>query len=467
MEVEIMEAVLKEVLRRVKPRGSDAAKLSKVVGELLEMVESTCKKLGVNARAALVGSAARATWLRTEKDIDIFILFPETVSREELERQGLAVARGVAGKKGEERFAEHPYVTIDYKGFQVDLVPAYDVSDPNMIKSAVDRTPHHQAYVKKRLTPELAEQVLLVKQFMQGVGVYGSEYRTRGFSGYLCELLVLYHGSLKGLVEAAAGWALGAVIDIEKFYPSDLEPRTIFTGEVLIVVDPVDPKRNVASAVSLKSLAEFILACQDFVREPKLGFFFPRLVKPIAPGDLKKQLKRRGTRLFCVAFRPPDVVEDVLFPQLRRTERAIRGRMAQSGFQVFRSDVWSEGDLAVILIELAISKLPKAQARLGPPVTLGSEKFIDEHISSKAKLAGPLVDEGGRVFFELERKETDARQSLSRFLAEGIGFGKDVFNAVRRNHQLLEGVEVARLFRNRGFKEFISDYLPRSLPWYR
>ncbi|MEW6592175.1 MAG: CCA tRNA nucleotidyltransferase [Candidatus Hadarchaeota archaeon] len=462
-----MEAVLKEVLRKVKPRSGDAAKLSKVVGELIESVEGACRKLGVHARAALVGSAARGTWLRTEKDIDIFMLFPETVSKDELERQGLAVAREVAERKGKERFAEHPYLTMNYNGFQVDLVPAYEVSDPGMIKSAVDRTPHHQEYVKKRLTAELEEQVLLVKQFMQGIGVYGSEYRTRGFSGYLCELLVLHHGSFKGLVQAAAGWPPGAVIDIEKFYPSELEPRAVFTGEPLVVVDPVDRNRNVASAVSLKSLSEFILACQDFVRAPRLGFFFPRPVKPIGPGDLRARLKKRGTRFFCVAFRPPDAVEDVLFPQLRRTERAILGRMAQSGFQVFRSDVWSEGGLAVILIELAVSKLPKAQARLGPPVALGAEKFIGDHAGSKSKLAGPLVDEGGRVFFELERKETDARRSLSRFLEEGTGFGKDVSGAIGKGHQLLEGAEVAKLFGNRGLREFISDYLSRSLPWYR
>jgi tRNA nucleotidyltransferase (CCA-adding enzyme) len=460
------EAVLENVLKKVTPRKSDSRRLRGAAEKIIKQVEKSCKKLGVKARAVLVGSAARGTWLRDELDIDIFILFPENLMREELELQGMAVARDVAGKKGRERFAEHPYVTMEFKGFEVDLVPGYDVSDPSMIKSAVDRTPHHQKYVSGKLTPELESQVLLAKQFMTGIEVYGAEYTVQGFSGYLCELLVLRHGSFMEMVRAAAGWKPGVVIDIERSYQRESDPRGIFMGDPLIVIDPVDRGRNVAAAVSAQSFAVFVRACQDFLRAPTQKMFFPKPLKPFGPKELKRELGRRGTRILCVVFHPPDVAEDVLYPQLRRAERSIVMGLGQSGFQVLRSDVWSDG-AAVILVELTVSKLSRVQTRVGPLVSLGAEDFISEHRGSKKRLAGPFVDGVGRVVFELERDETDARQALRRIMKTRPGFGKHLTEAAEKGYRILDGGELVELCRHGGFRDFVSRYLTSQLPWYR
>jgi len=43
-----------------------------------------------------------------------------------------------------------------------------------------------------------------LKQFMKGIGVYGSELRRRGFSGYLTELLVINYGSFLGVLKEAS-----------------------------------------------------------------------------------------------------------------------------------------------------------------------------------------------------------------------------------------------------------------------
>jgi len=459
-------AVLKKVLKEVTPRKSDLRRLGGASEKIIKQVERSCKKLGVKAKAVLVGSAARGTWLKDERDIDVFIMFPENLMREELEVQGMAVARDVAGKRGRERFAEHPYVTMKFKGFEVDLVPCYEVSDPSRIKSAVDRTPYHQRYVAGKLTPELAAQVLLAKQFMNGIEVYGAEYTVQGFSGYLCELLVLHYGSFMELVRAAAGWKPSVVIDIGRSYQSESDPRGMFPGDPLIVIDPVDRGRNVAAAVSSQSFAVFVRACQDFLREPSQRMFFPKPLKPFGPKELKRELRRRGTRIICVVFRLPDLSEDVLYPQLRRAERSIVMGLGQSGFQVLRSDVWSDG-AAVILVELTVSKLSRVQTRVGPLVSLGAEEFISEHRGSKKKLAGPFVDGVGRVVFELEREETDARQALRRIMKTRSGFGKHVMEATEKGYRIIDGGELVGLFRHKGFRDFISKYLTSQLPWYR
>ena len=46
--------------------------------------------------------------------------------------------------------------------------------------------------------------------------------------------------------------------------------------EPLIVVDPVDPNRNVAAALTLDKMLQFAAVSQTFLKEPGLDFFFPK-----------------------------------------------------------------------------------------------------------------------------------------------------------------------------------------------
>jgi tRNA nucleotidyltransferase (CCA-adding enzyme) len=461
-----MRELLKKVLKQVKPTEADEKLVKRATEEIIQRVKTACAKLKIDAMPMLVGSVARGTWLKDERDIDIFILFPDKISREDLERQGLAVAREVAGRMGRERFAEHPYVTMEFKGFDVDLVPCYDIPDPKKIKSAVDRTPHHQRYMMERLTPELADEVLLVKKFMEAIGVYGAELKIQGFSGYLCELLTLHHGSFQKLIEAASGWKPGVIIDHERSYTDKSEPAILFEGQLLVVIDPVDPNRNVAAAVSMQNFATFIRACQEFLSGPRPEFFFPKKVKLLDAREVRRILKLRGTKMFCVVFETPDLVPDVLYPQLRKTEQALVARLRQAGFDVQRSDVYGDSKSA-ILLELGASKLARVQTRVGPPVTIEVGDFIQGHLRSKEKMAGPFMNDEGRVVFELERKETDAGDVLKRALEERVAFGKHVAEAIKKKHRIVEDAGITKLLRDQRFREFISEYLTRCLPWYR
>lgn len=461
-----MDKILKSILKQEKPTPADRERIERVATELIGRTNAACSKLGIEAKAMLVGSAARNTWLRSERDIDIFILFPEELSREELERQGLAVAREVAGKRGKESFAEHPYVTTRFKGFDVDLVPCYDITKPSEIRSAVDRSPHHQRYITKHLKSELGDEVLLAKQFMLGVGCYGAELKVQGFSGYLCELLVLHYGSFEKLVESASGWAPSTIIDLERSYPDPSEAKRVFEGQPLIMIDPVDASRNVGAAVSMQSFATFVRACQDFAQAPGKQFFFPKPVRRLSAREIQAALERRGTTLFCVAFSPPDVVPDVLYPQLRKAERALAARLTRAGFEVIRSDVWSNSQ-GLILLELAVKKLPRVRTRFGPPISIEVGNFIHTHLKSKRKFAGPFVDTEGRLVFEIEREQARAREVLEQALGERTTLGKHVGEAIARRYQIYRGKDIVQLCKDEKVREFISEYLTRCLPWYR
>ncbi len=461
-----MDEVLKAVLKRIKPTQAERRQLERVANEIVARVNLACAKLGVPARGVLVGSAARNTWLRTERDIDIFILFPPETSREALEQKGLAVGWEVAGKRGRERFAEHPYVTMEFKGFEVDLVPCYDIADPSKIKSAVDRSPHHQRYIGKHLTPALADEALLLKKFMDGIDVYGAELRVQGFSGYLCELLVLRYRTFEGVVEAASRWPPGEAIDLAKSYHDVGEIKALFSGQPLIIIDPVDPNRNAAAAVSMQNFATFVRACQDFIRKPNTRFFFPAQARVLGPQEVKRALRQRGTALFCLTFDSPNVVEDILYPQLRKTEQALVMRLVREGFEVLRSDVWANSK-AAILVELSSEKLPKVQRRLGPPITVEAGDFIEKHLASRKRFSGPFVDQVGRLVFEVERRHVNVRQVLEAALEERAAFGKHVAESLAEDYKIYGGKQIVKLCADKKFSKFLSEYLTRCLPWHR
>ncbi len=352
----IPEELKLTVLERIQPTEPEREKLLAIQKELASQVKLAAEKLGVpGVLVKMVGSAARGTWLSGTHDIDVFISFPEETSRKELETLGMAVAKEVAkhAEHAEDRHAEHPYLNIIYKGFDVDLVPCFRVASASHIKSAVDRTPFHNDFVKPRIKGH-EDEVLLLKQFMRGGGVYGSELKTQGFSGYLTELLVISYGSFKNTIYAACSWKPGEKIDIMQHGEIDHE-------EPLVVIDPTDPRRNVAAALSLDKFCMFIDHCREFLKSPELSFFFPASLLPLEDSEILEKLESRKSTQLAVVFKTPDVVEDVLFPQLYKMEQAVAALLKEYDFTVIKTGVWSGNTETAVMMELISGTLPNVK----------------------------------------------------------------------------------------------------------
>ena len=137
-------AATRAVREEIDPAPEERERLSTAAAELVERCEAAVDDIGVDADALLVGSTARGTWTSGDRDIDVFVRFPADLDRERLEAYGLRVGDEVL-PEGCEEYAEHPYVTGEFRGLDVDLVPCYDVPSATEIQSAVDRTPFHTA----------------------------------------------------------------------------------------------------------------------------------------------------------------------------------------------------------------------------------------------------------------------------------------------------------------------------------
>jgi tRNA nucleotidyltransferase (CCA-adding enzyme) len=190
---EEINAVCGEILKKITPTREDRVRIEALAEELEQKVASSCAEHGVKAIVRVEGSVAKDTWLREEPEVDIFMRLPATVSRGVLNKVSLEIARkATKGSRQVERFAEHPYLEAFVEGVRVNIVPCYNVKRGEWL-SATDRTPFHTDYVRNRLNKSLRDEVRLLKKFMQGIGVYGAEIKIGGFSGYLCELLILYY----------------------------------------------------------------------------------------------------------------------------------------------------------------------------------------------------------------------------------------------------------------------------------
>lgn len=443
------DALVSSIRERVEPSAAERADLETAMEILTGRVDEAVADLPVETEIIQVGSTARDTWLAGERDIDLFVRFPPSLDREKLETYGLKVGHEVL-PDGQEVFAEHPYVLGEVEGFKIDLVPCYDIDDAANIKSAVDRTPFHTEYVEEHLTPELAEDVRVCKQFFTGIGVYGSDLKTRGFSGVLTELLVLEYDGFRPLIDAAAEWTPPV-----RFDPEDHGTESF--DDPLVMIDPTDPGRNVAAVLSAANLARVQHFARELRREPRESLFFPESPEPFDEERVREEFDRRDTTPVAITFRPPDIVDDQLWPQLERSRRGIREELDRQGFDVFRTDVFVQ-DRAVLLFELSVAERPRVERHEGPPVhvTEHATRFYETY-EDDDETYGPFIEDD-RYVVEREREFSSAVAFLASDALFDVSLGTHITSALEDDYELLVDGELGTLAEEFGveFARYLS-----------
>jgi len=466
-----LNAINEEILRKITPTPADRAKIKALAEELQRKVAVACQEQGVNATVRVEGSVAKDTWLKEEPEIDIFMRLPTTIPRKHLGEVSLKIARkATEGARQIERFAEHPYLEAFIDSVRLNIVPCYDVKRGEWL-SATDRTPFHTDYVKKRLNEGLRGEVRLLKKFLQGINAYGAEIKTGGFSGYLTELLILHHKSFTETLHAFAAYTQRLVIDIEGYYAGrEKELKRLFP-EPLVMVDPVDKGRNVASAVQPQKLYTLVAAARAFLKTPNTKFFYPPKITALTADALASKLENRGADLIFLTLRNTAAVPDVLWGQLYKTQRALRKLAEHNDFKVLRDAVWSnEKTLSVFAFELEQHVLPSAKKHLGPPLRREkeSEKFLAKYASNGDVVSGPYVEDG-RWVVELRRSFTSFVELLREKLRDGgrnTGVAELMAQAFREKLEILVNSEVAEVYRrNREFAEFLTGFLSGKPFW--
>lgn len=465
------EKVLATVLKKVTPSAAERVAIRKLAMKLEKHVGSAAVSSGLNVEVRIEGSVAKDTWLSKEPDIDVFMRIPRTVPRSSLGKICLEIARkATEGAVQIERFAEHPYLEAFINGTRINIVPCYTVRRGEWL-SATDRTPFHTDYVLKRLDGKMRADVRLLKKFMKGVGVYGAEIKIGGFSGYLCELLVLHYGSFVAVLEAFAKYDSRIAVDMEGYYLNRADELNLLFEEPLVVIDPIDKGRNVASAVQEERLYTFIAASRQFLKTPKTEFFYPHKTKALPNDQIMKKLKDRGSSLVVLTFPGTKFVADILWGQLYKSQRSLLKLLTLNDFVILRASPWSdEKTLTVFVFELEQCRISATRRHLGPPLErqVECESFLRKHQNNVGKVAGPYV-EAGRWVVILKRMHVDASELLRERLKDGgkdAGIAEGLARILKRGFEIKINEEIVDIYgMNAVFAEFFTEFLSGKPKW--
>jgi tRNA nucleotidyltransferase (CCA-adding enzyme) len=426
MASETTAKLLEKALKKITPGEKEREEVEGIAREVEVRIGEL---LPSGVKTMLTGSVRKETFLAGEGDVDLFALFPHSYSKELMfEEVKGAVESAYPKAKMEIAYAEHPYVKFYLKGKKVDVVPAYLMVEGERIKSAVDRSQLHTTYVLEKMGDEQKGEVLLLKKFLKANGLYGAEIKTLGFSGYLCELLIIAYKDFEGVLKAASKWggsvdaslqgiaaeerrrANKVALDLEGYYPSEKELWARFP-EQFIVVDPVDSERNVAAPVSGDNFSRFVDVCRRFLKNPSEVFFFP---KKMGSAEIAKWM--RGKNLYGIEFANEKIVDDVLWGQIRRVGAAFGDFLSGNGFTLVGSHPFSDGKKTILLFEVREKELPKEKEMRGPLSQMKEDcaKFRSKHKGAE------FLEKEGRLFAIEKRKWRDFAGAFKEYAKKGF-----------------------------------------------
>lgn len=455
------EELRKEVLRSISPSPVEIERVEVATIALLDRIDGAIDDLDIpNARTVLTGSVAKGTYLK-DPDLDVFILFPIGTDLEIMKEKGLLIGSKVL-EDADLSYAQHPYMHGRFMGFETDVVPAMDIPKGERIITAVDRTPHHTEFINRNLDPGVRQDVMLLKAFLKGIGSYGAEDTVSGFSGYLTELLIIALGSFEGAIEYLASLPVigrpplrSEESGVEHIMPGSvplLDMTSIAKGAAssrdgevkeleggpLILRDPVDPDRNVASPLSSQTLAHTAGCAADLLREPRSSLFHPFSKRPHDPDKVNDAFT--GTSLyFDLPPGPPSRAHSQIKSSMNRLSKAlVRGGFSRAVITYRVEFPWGYPIDGAYLKGRAVwySSIDRPQLRFwlktepenldrsfkhsGPPVGHPLEGDFRKRWEGK-----PVSSEAGHLYVTIQRRTVDPL-TLAREIWPGIGHGPDI-----------------------------------------
>ena len=387
-----MKKLLKEILEDIKPSKEDEKNVRDRVNSVLDII-----KKGLNAKVILGGSGAKGTWLKTF-DADIFVKF----DYKKYKGKRISDILETHLKKNfkiERLHGSRDYFRIKEKDFFFEIVPILNIKKANQAENITDISPLHSVYVNKF---NFQDDIRLMKQFCKAQRVYGAESYKTGFSGYVCELLVIHYKGFEKLIKKAAKWKAKVVVDPKGYYKGKnvvMEMNKSKLTSPLILVDPVQKERNAAAALSEEKFDIFVKACKDFLKNPDKKFFYE---KEIDLTDLKGSV--------VLEIEPLKGKEDVIGAKIVKVMNFINQKLKQNDFVLIDKDwQWNKKILMWFRVK---GKLGKFKDVSGPPVKLKN------HVKVFKKKYKKTFTKGNRVYARIERKYKDANDLLKDLLKD-------------------------------------------------
>ena len=404
-----LETIRAEVLPGILPTDEENHKLAHLYEILKRNLEKIAKTLNIIPSFIQNhgSTGVKQTNLRGTSDLDIFIglnpsdyspiiSLPPKERKKALEDLFLSYvkdwfipAADAAGfKVYQVSYAEHPYLVISHEEYEIDVVGCFDLEYDYLLThgpiTAVDRTPWHSKLIVEKLSDAQKQDVRLLKAFFKANFVYGDKATLGrfGFTGFSAEILIYFFQNIENVF---SNFETLKDTSLDFFNrPMDvLKNSSKFADDYLIIIDPVDKNRNLASSISKRAYEYASFQILRFLNMPSPQFFIkkplslpdPDLLGPLLPQLAVAEFINDGSIHYTEARdRIYSACEKVR--KLLEKENTGEERFGQTLFEVY-----FEGEVFVAVFYCTYPFIEPSYIRKGPPKSKSSnvQQFCSSH----------------------------------------------------------------------------------------
>jgi len=432
-------------LAQLTPSEDEIRKQASVIETLKGALENHAGSNGFQySFLAPQGSTGRKqTQLRGASDIDLFVALDKEHYRERLDLDARERGRAIDElmesmieewfipavavldiQSVQKTFSQHPYLSLNMAGFDVDIVACFDLSYDELIQNgpitAMDRTIHHTDYVVNHLNNTLREDVRILKSFVRTSHTYGDACAVgrMGFTGYALELLVISAGGFDAALEAILRLDWDPVDPLERSLQT-LKQDSTFKDDHIFIIDPTDTGRNVASSFDERAydllkilIQQLIDASQKSEYDQVMNLILEKPI-PIAPVPVwftKHSFVREFESDGEIHY---TVLRDKLHSVARRVVSELeREPTGEERFGEAISEVYFEDNRFAVGFLVEKTEISSTYERKGPPLDLQEAVDRFKEVHSEA------FEKDDHLWVVERRKWTKAESLIDALLQE-------------------------------------------------
>jgi tRNA nucleotidyltransferase (CCA-adding enzyme) len=432
------------ILEEIMPTKVEIKNQTVVIDTLRQSLEryATANGFSYHSIEPQGSTGKKQTQLRGASDIDLFVIlsqddFSELLAKDSKKR-GEAVddlmdsmvdnwfipaTDGLTIDSLQKTFSQHPYLSLEMMGFEVDIVSCFLIDPEELEKNgpitAMDRTIHHSEYVFNNIGA-LRDDARILKSFVRASHAYADRCAVgrMGFTGYALELLVILKGGVDDAIKAILELD---TIPVDPFHRrlDDLRKIPAFKDDNIFITDPTDPGRNVASSFDqrsfrlLKVLSNRLIAAAkeenyDMVRELLLE-------RPISTTPVSKWFEKHSS---IHEFKSDGSIHyTVLRDKLHSFARKVANELSREStgeerFGEVLSEVYFESPSYALGFIVERPSISNQFERRGPPTSL------KDAIDSFRQAHPDAFERDGHLWIEETRKWTAVKDHINSHMKE-------------------------------------------------
>ena len=434
-------AYIEEMLDRIRKQIAPDFSILTIVDEVIATINTALCIDNIKAECVAGGSTAKRTFLKDDHDVDLFIRFDQSQKEEDissmtavfLDRLKIRGVKSIQRIHGSRDYFQFEQNSIHKKKKQIihyEIVPVLKIhpSAYHEAENVTDFSPEHVAWVNSYTTknPKLCDDIRLAKQFCKAQNVYGAESYINGFSGHILDILIIHYGSFLTMTRAFAEKTTKhpIIIDQERQLKNPLKELNTSKITPLIIIDPIQKKRNAAAAVSKEKLQAFIDACKKFMITPAETFFV------ITPFSLEKKIREDSSiirknhplihqiQIITLTIKTLEGSKDIVGTKVLKVYEFLITQLRAQDFTVLASG-WNfthekHHAQTYFIVDNAARSLLTEQR--GPPLRIRAEyeKFVAKHRAQGEE----IKIRGMQVYALVKRKYMRAEDVLRVLIKE-------------------------------------------------